>query len=151
MSPTHNWLGSSAMKTWRVTRCLSTTAHRSSWTGGPGLPALPFLGFAEGAPPAVGRADAPCRPLGHGLTGLGCLVDEEPVPELGVLAVGVEQRVGSVGLDQFGVGDRARQPAVVGLAGDPEYPARHRDGNPVSGQLADERVHHFPGGFACER
>ena len=106
---------------------------------GPPGPAL--LGFAEGAPPAVGRADAPRCPLAHGLTGLGCLVDEEPVAELGVLAVGVEQSVGAVGLDQLGVGDRGREPAVVGLAGDLEYPARHRDGDTVSGQLADERVH----------
>ena len=54
-------------------------------------------------------------------------------------------------LDQFGIGDRLGEPAVVGLASDLEHPARHRDGDPVLGQLADERVHHFPGRFACDR
>ena len=43
------------------------------------------------------------------------------------------------------------EPPVVGLAGELEDPARHRDGDPVGGQLADERVHHFPGRFACDR
>ena len=32
-----------------------------------------------------------------------------------------------------------------------ENPARHRDGDPVVGQLADEREHHFPGRFAWDR
>ena len=45
MSPIHNWFGSSAVKEWRVTPCSSTWAHRSSWTGGPGFFALPFLGL----------------------------------------------------------------------------------------------------------
>jgi len=36
--------------------------------------------------------------------------------------VGTEQRVGAIGLDAFGVGDRVREPAVVGLAGDLEDP-----------------------------
>src|SRR4051794_32985381 len=43
------------------------------------------------------------------------------------------------------------EPAVVGLAGDIEDPARHRDGDPVGGELTDERVHPFPGRFACDR
>ena len=46
-----------------------------------------------------------------------------------------------VGLLQLGVGDRTLEPAVVGLTRDLEHPARHRNGDPVHGQLADERVH----------
>ncbi len=46
-------------------------------------------------------------------------------------------------------------PPVVGLAGQPEHPARHRHRHPLrgsgGGQLADERVHHFDGRFACDR
>ncbi len=68
-------------------------------------------------------------------------VEQEPVADLGVIAVGVEQRILTGGRDKFGVGDRVREPAVVGLASDLEDPARHRDGDPVDGQLADERVH----------
>jgi len=40
-----------------------------------------------------------------------------------------------VGLGDLGVGHWVGPPAVVGLAGELEYPARHRDGNPVGGEL----------------
>jgi hypothetical protein len=49
------------------------------------------------------------------------------------------------------VADRGGTPPVVGLAGDVEDPARHRDGDPVVGELTDERVDQFPGRFACDR
>jgi hypothetical protein len=65
--------------------------------------------------------------------------------------VGVEQRVSAVGLDDLGVGDGVNAPAVVGLAGELEYPARHRDGDPVGGELNYERVEPFPGRLACDR
>ncbi len=75
--------------------------------------------------------------------------------ELGIVAVRVEQGSCPVCLGQLGVGDRRGQPPVVGLAGQPEHPARHRHRHPVrgsgGGQLADERVHHFAGRFACDR
>ena len=85
------------------------------------------------------------------LAGVAGLVGQEPVAELRVVAVGVEQRVGPIRLVELGVGDRVGQPPVVGLAGELEHPARHRDGDPVGGQLADERVDPFPGRFACDR
>jgi hypothetical protein len=117
-----------------------------------GLLALPALLLAEGAPPAVVRTDPPRRPLRHQHAGVAGLVDQKPVTELRVVAVGVEQRVGPVGLLELGIGDRLLEPAVVGLAGQPEHPARHRHGHPdrgvLGGQLADEGVHHFPGRFA---
>jgi hypothetical protein len=65
--------------------------------------------------------------------------------------VGVEQGIRTVGLDQFGVGDRAGQPSVVGLVGELQDPARHRDRNPVGGELLHEPVVPFPGRFACKR
>ena len=65
--------------------------------------------------------------------------------------MGVEDGVGQVGLVEFAGADRGGEPAVVGLAGELEDPARHRDGDPVDGELTDERVHHFPGRFACDR
>jgi hypothetical protein len=65
--------------------------------------------------------------------------------------VGVEQCIGAVGLDEFSVGDGVGSPAVLGLAGELEYPARHRDGDPVGGELIHERVEPFPGRLACDR
>src|SRR4051794_6751847 len=79
------------------------------------------------------------------------LVGQEPVTELRVVAVGVEQGIRPVRHDQFGIGDRAGTLPVVGLPSDVEYPARHRDGDTVGGQLAHERVEPFPGRFACDR
>ena len=105
-------------------------------------------GLAERRPPAVVPADPPHRAVTHVVAGLADLIGEEPVAELGVVPVSAEDRVGHMGRLELGVGDRAGEPPVVGLTGDPEDPARHRDGDPVLGKLADERVHHFPGSCA---
>ena len=107
--------------------------------------------LAEHTPPAVVRADPPRCALGHHLAGVASLVEQEPVAELRVVLMGPEQSVRPVGLREVGIGHRVSQPPVVGLASDLEYPARHRDGNAVLGQLTNERVHHFPGRFAWER
>jgi hypothetical protein len=85
------------------------------------------------------------------MAGVADLVGQEAVAEFRVVAVRVEQRVGQVRLLELGVGDRGREPAVVGLASDLQHPARHRHGDSIGGQLADERVHHFPGRLACDR
>jgi hypothetical protein len=89
--------------------------------------------------------------LGHRLTGITRFLNEVAVAELRVVAVGVEQCASPVGLDEFGVGDGVGTPAVVGLASELEYPARHRDGDPVGGELSYERVEPFPGRLACDR
>jgi hypothetical protein len=65
--------------------------------------------------------------------------------------MGVEQGVGPVSLLGLGVGDRTGKPAVIGLAGELEDPTRHRDGDPVGGELLHERVEPFPGRLACDR
>ncbi len=62
---------------------------------------LPTL-LPEGRPPLVVAADLPCRPLAHHLAGIGGLADQEAIPVLGIVAVGVQQGVGAIGLDQFG-------------------------------------------------
>ena len=49
------------------------------------------------------------------------------MPELGVVAVRVEQCVGTIPLHKPSLIDRVGQPPVVGLAGELENPARHRD------------------------
>ena len=95
--------------------------------------------------------DSPHRPVATRLAGLTGLVGQQPVAVLRVVEVGVEHGVGQVGLGQFPWPDWRGEPAVVGLARQLQDPARHRDGDPVDGQLTDERVHHFPGRLACDR
>jgi hypothetical protein len=110
------------------------------------------LRFTEDAPPAIGRANPPPGAVGHRLPRLTGLVDQQPMPELRVVPMGVEQSVGAVRLHPVGVSDRSSEPPVVGLAGEFQDPARHRDRHPErgvgGGQLTNERVHHFPGRFA---
>ena len=85
------------------------------------------------------------------MAGIANLVAQEPVSELGIVAMGVEDRVRQPRLVQLGISERLSKPPVVGLAGKVEDPTRHRDGNTVVGELSDERVHHFPGRFAWDR
>lgn len=54
-------------------------------------------------------------------------------------------------LDGFGAGDRGGEPPLAGLASELEDPTRHRDGDPVVGELFHEWVDPFPGRFACDR
>ena len=114
------------------------------------LPVLAAL-LPEHGEPLVVAADLPRGPLTHHLARFRGLADQEPVAELGILQVGIQQGVCSVGLDQFGLGDLVFPPAVVGLAGELQDPQGHCDGDPVGGELAHERVEPFPGRFACER
>ncbi len=74
-----------------------------------------------------------------------------PVAELRIVAVRVEQGIRPLHLDELSVSGRTRQPPGVGLASKLEHPTRHRDKNPVCGQLAHERVESLTGRFACDR
>ena len=114
------------------------------------LPDRAFF-LPKARPRAVLGADPPCRALGHRLAGVTGFVGEEPITELRVVTVRVEERVGPVGLGQFGVGDGMFEPAVIGLAGELQDPHRHRDRNSVGGELTHERVEPFPGRLAWER
>ncbi|MFF8995644.1 hypothetical protein ACF09H_38095 [Streptomyces sp. NPDC014983] len=115
-----------------------------------GLLALATL-LAEHAPPAVVPADPPRGPVRHHGPGAARFVGEEAVAELRVVTVRVEQCVRAIRLLQHGFGHRLVQPAVVGLSGELQHPARNRDGHPVPGQLPHERVDPFPGRCACDR
>ena len=91
MSASHNWFGASAVK---------SRPTRSSWTGGPALPFLPRLRLPNTLHQPL------FEQIRHAVrSAIGCpasrgLVDQEPVAELRVIAVGVEQRVGPVRLDE---------------------------------------------------
>jgi hypothetical protein len=70
------------------------------------------------------------------------LVGEEPISELRVVLVGVEDRVRQPRLVELSIGERVLQPSIERRASQTEYPTRHRDGDPVDSELAHERVHH---------
>jgi Protein of unknown function (DUF2699). len=125
--------------------------HEIVVNGRPGLRALAAALLAERRPPAVIPADRPRRPLRHRLACRTGFVDEEPVTELGVVAVGVKERIGAVGSGEFRIGDRTVEPPVVRLASELQYPTRHHDGDPVGGELCHERVEPFPGRFAWDK
>ena len=130
----------------------STTAHRSSWTGGPGF--FPFL--ARPLPKAENQAlvehnrHAVRTAMGWPLAS-AFRFSEVPVSELRVITVGIKEGVGPIRLGDIGFGNRCFQPPVVGLAGELQNPARHRNGDSVGGELSHERVEPFDGRFACDR
>src|SRR5690606_7231400 len=98
---------------------------------GPGLAAAAFL--PEHAPPLVVRADLPHRAVRHLDARGGDRVVQQAIPELGVLAVSVEDRVRRVGLVVLGVGDRPAQPGIVVLAVEPRAPGTPPPPAPESG------------------
>ena len=112
--------------------------------------ALPVLAplLAKHGEPLVVSVDPPRRPLAHHFTRFGGPADQEPVAEFGIISVAVQQGVGAIRLDQFGLGDRLFAPAVVGLARELQDPQGGRDGDPVSSELAHDRVDPFPGKFS---
>lgn len=69
---------------------------------------------------------------------------EVAAAELGVVAVGVEQRVRAAGLVPVGLGDGRYEPAVVRGASYAKDPQGHRDGDFVSGELVHEPWGHLP-------
>lgn len=81
-----------------------------------GLAAVAAPFFPERGPPVVGRRDPPSGLVGHRLTLVAGFVGEEPVPELGVVLVGVEQCVCAIRLHDLAGRDGIGQLPVVGLA-----------------------------------
>jgi len=88
----------------------------SSWTAGPGLAAAPSALAHRARPQLLLRAQPPDPPLPGDVPGAFELVGQEPVAELGVVAVRVDQRVGQVGVLEFALADRVGQPGVVRLS-----------------------------------
>ncbi len=95
----------------------------------PRLAVLAVFGFAAHTEPAVVRGDLPRDPLRHRFTVAAGLVSQEPVPELRVVAVRVEQGVRAIRLHHLAVGD--------GMV------PRHRP-RPRLGQRHDQRLQHRP-------
>ena len=120
--------------------------------------------LAERRPPAALRADPPRGPLRHRLTGYACLVDQEPVPELGVVAVGIEQRGRSVGRRQrlrspdrpasgSTVGGRSSASGTSPRRESRRRPARGRSGTSFTRQMRPREIGSRPAqtSFSCSK
>ncbi|MGL4297954.1 MAG: hypothetical protein ACRCW4_02645 [Candidatus Neomicrothrix subdominans] len=83
------------------------------------------------------------------------LIGQEPVTELGIIAVGVEDRIRQIRLVELGHSHRLDEPRVVVLAVELEHPARHRHRHPESGTAASELPHEgvepFPGSCTWDK
>src|SRR5699024_6766875 len=103
---------------------------------------LPILcsGLAEGREPRLVRAQPPRGEQRHRFTGSLGLISQVPVPELRVITMGIEENIGPVRLGDVGFWDWRCQQPVAGLAGELQYPTRHRHRHPVGGELSYERV-----------
>ena len=101
------------------------------------------------------RRQRPRGPATHPQPSPAGEVRQLPIAERRIIDMAVEQHVHAASAQPFSVSDRVALPPVVGLTGELENPARHRDGHPVIGELAHERVDHFgePPSFrfACDR
>ena len=71
------------------------------------------------------------------------LVREEPIAERRVVTVGIEERVGQIGVLQIPLADRVRDPCVVRLGGEAEDPAGQPHRETLGGQVTDQRETHF--------
>lgn len=79
--------------------------------GGAGLGTLAALGLAEHRPPLLVSADPPHHPVRHHVAGVADFIGEEPVSELRVVAVRVEDRLRQPRFGEITVGDRFVEPS----------------------------------------
>ncbi len=73
----------------------------------------------------------------------GELVGDEPVAELGVTPMDVDCGVEQVRVVPVPLRHRPGPPGLEGLLAELQHPTGHRDGDPVIGQVTDQRVRHF--------
>jgi hypothetical protein len=94
----------------------------------------------RGRPQLLLRAQPPDSAFAGDQAGALELVGQEPVAELRVVAVGVDQGVGQVGVLEVALADGVRQPGVVRLPGMAEHPAGQPRRDALGGQVTDQRV-----------
>jgi hypothetical protein len=73
----------------------------------------------------------------------GELVGDAPVAEGRVVVMDIQGGIDKVGVVPVPDTERVDPPLVERLLGETEHPTSHHDGNPVSGRVQDQRVHHF--------
>jgi hypothetical protein len=107
------------------------------------LAAAPAALLRGRRPDLLLAAQSPHPPLADPMAGGLELVGEEPVPELGVIGVEVDDRVGEMRVVEIAITHRPRQPLVERLRAEAEHPAGQPHRDLLGGQLLDQREHHF--------
>lgn len=70
------------------------------------------------------------------------LIGDEPGAELRVVRMHVHCGVDQVRVVPVPLANRVPAPGVVRRRGEAEHPARHRDRDPLAGEIADQGIHH---------
>ena len=73
----------------------------------------------------------------------GELIGDEPIPERRVVVMNIHRGVDQMRVVPLTIRDRIGFPSVKRLLGEAQHPASHRDRDPVTSKIADQRVHHF--------
>ena len=110
-------------------------AHSRSWGLAGNL--LPLLGRRR--PDPVLLADPVHAVLADLMTPVLELISQEAIAEGRVVEVQVEQFVGEVSVVPVAHRHRLSEPLVVRLASKAQHPAGQHDGEPLVGQLSDQR------------
>lgn len=84
-----SWFGLSAVNLFLVRPFISTTVQRSLGDRGSVFLTIAVSFLPQHAPPRVVTAYPPRSPVRHRLTGITGLVDQEPMPKLWVITVGI--------------------------------------------------------------
>lgn len=71
------------------------------------------------------------------------LVSDEAVAELGIIAMNIHGRVDQMRIIPVPLRYRALAPGVKRSRGETQNPARHRDRDPLTREIAGEGIHHF--------
>ena len=107
------------------------------------LTATPSALLGRGGPDPLLGAQPPDPPFADDQAVALELVGQEPVAELRIIGVGVEQHVDDVRVVPVPVGDGLGEPGVVGLRAEANNPAGQPHGDALGGQVTDQRVGHF--------
>jgi hypothetical protein len=91
----------------------------------------------------MGLAESPHPPFAAALATVLELIGDQPIAELGIIGVHVNDHVGGVRVRPVAIRDRLGLPLVERLGGETEHPAGHRHGEPLDGQVTDQRELHF--------
>lgn len=135
MSVSHTTSVAGAVKS-RCARSSCTAAGRAACPHYDGLSS-----WSSTRPEPASRAAHP--PLAGQVAERVEFIGDEPVAELGVVAVHVDNRVREVRVGPVAIGARPRALLVERLRREFQHPARQPHRHPFGGELTDEREHHF--------
>ena len=118
--------------------------HQIVVNGGAGLlPAALATRLRRRRPQLLVPTQAPHPALAELVAGGLELVGEEPVAELRIIAVEIDEGVREAGVVEIAVRARVGAPLVERLGREAEHPAGQPHRDPLGGQVEDQRVAHF--------